>query len=144
MRWGAPDDEAWERSVAHYLGSSSIASATSRTAALSRSPRWRSRPPAMADAARAPGSVLMTADTVGGVFSYAIELARALAARGVRTSLATLGGPLSAPQREAAGRVPGLAVFESSFRLEWMEDPWDDVARRGLAPRARGARPPGG
>ncbi|MDC0678895.1 glycosyltransferase family 4 protein [Sorangium atrum] len=85
----------------------------------------------MADAARAPGSVLMTADTVGGVFSYAIELARALAARGVRTSLATLGGPLSAPQREAAGRVPGLAVFESSFRLEWMEDPWDDVARAG-------------
>ncbi|WP_437793765.1 glycosyltransferase family 4 protein [Sorangium sp. So ce693] len=85
----------------------------------------------MADAARAPGSVLMTADTMGGVFSYAIELARALAARGVRTSLATLGGPLSAPQREAAGRVPGLAVFESSFRLEWMEDPWDDVARAG-------------
>ncbi|WP_437895519.1 glycosyltransferase family 4 protein [Sorangium sp. So ce124] len=85
----------------------------------------------MADAARAPGSVLMTADTVGGVFSYAIELARALAARGVRTSLATLGGPLSGPQREAAGRVPGLAVFESSFRLEWMEDPWDDVARAG-------------
>lgn len=73
----------------------------------------------------------MTADTVGGVFSYAIELSRALAARGVRTSLATLGGPLSASQREAAGRVPGLAVFESSFRLEWMDDPWDDVARAG-------------
>ncbi|WP_437935687.1 glycosyltransferase family 4 protein [Sorangium sp. So ce341] len=85
----------------------------------------------MVDALHTPGSVLMTADTVGGVFSYAIELARALAERGVRTSLATMGGPLSAPQREAAGRVPGLAVFESSFRLEWMDDPWDDVARAG-------------
>ncbi|WP_437965718.1 glycosyltransferase family 4 protein [Sorangium sp. So ce260] len=85
----------------------------------------------MVDAQRAPGSVLMTADTVGGVFSYAIELARALAERGVRTSLATMGGPLSAPQREAAGSVPGLSVFESSFRLEWMDDPWDDVARAG-------------
>ncbi len=85
----------------------------------------------MVDALRAPGSVLMTADTVGGVFSYALELARALAERGVRTSLATMGGPLSVPQREAAGRVPGLSVVESSFRLEWMDDPWDDVARAG-------------
>ncbi|AUX25448.1 glycosyl transferase family 1 [Sorangium cellulosum] len=85
----------------------------------------------MVDAPRAPGSVLMTADTVGGVFSYAIELARALAARGIRTALATLGAPLSAPQREAAGRVPGLELFESAFRLEWMDDPWDDVARSG-------------
>ncbi|WP_437606764.1 glycosyltransferase family 4 protein [Sorangium sp. So ce834] len=85
----------------------------------------------MVDAPPPPSSVLMTADTVGGVFSYAIELAAALAERGVRTSLATMGGPLSAPQREAPGRVPGLAVFESSFRLEWMDDPWDDVARAG-------------
>ncbi|WP_433929020.1 glycosyltransferase family 4 protein [Sorangium cellulosum] len=85
----------------------------------------------MGDALHELGSVLMTADTVGGVFSYAIELARALAAHGVRTSLATMGGPLSAPQREAAGSVPGLALFESSYRLEWMDDPWDDVARAG-------------
>ncbi|WP_438023945.1 glycosyltransferase family 4 protein [Sorangium sp. So ce233] len=85
----------------------------------------------MGDALHELGSVLMTADTVGGVFSYAIELARALASHGVRTSLATMGGPLSAPQREAAGSVPGLALFESSYRLEWMDDPWDDVARAG-------------
>lgn len=85
----------------------------------------------MGDALHEPGSVLMTADTVGGVFSYAVELARALAEHGVRTSLATMGGPLSAAQREAVGRVPGLALFESSFRLEWMDDPWDDVARAG-------------
>ncbi|XYH95527.1 glycosyltransferase family 4 protein [Sorangium sp. So ce1128] len=85
----------------------------------------------MVDALHEPGAVLMTADTVGGVFSYAVELARALAEHGVRTSLATMGGPLSAAQREAVGRVPGLALFESSFRLEWMDDPWDDVARAG-------------
>ncbi|KYF85429.1 glycosyl transferase family 1, partial [Sorangium cellulosum] len=85
----------------------------------------------MGDALHEPGSVLMTADTVGGVFSYAVELARALAEHGVRTSLATMGGPLSAAQREAIGRVPGLALFESAFRLEWMDDPWDDVARAG-------------
>jgi glycosyltransferase involved in cell wall biosynthesis len=77
------------------------------------------------------GSILMTADTLGGVFTYAIELARGLAERGIRTSLATMGGPLSASQREAAVRVRGLELFESSFQLEWMDDPWDDVARAG-------------
>lgn len=85
----------------------------------------------MGDTLRALGSVLMTADTVGGVFSYAIELARALAEHGVRTSLATMGGPLSPAQCEATASVPGLALFESSYRLEWMDDPWDDVARAG-------------
>ncbi|WP_437731818.1 glycosyltransferase family 4 protein [Sorangium sp. So ce1335] len=85
----------------------------------------------MGDALHALGSVLMTADTVGGVFSYAIELARALAGHGVRTSLATMGGPLSAAQCEATASVPGLALFESPYRLEWMDDPWDDVARAG-------------
>ncbi|MGK4000263.1 glycosyltransferase family 4 protein [Sorangium sp. So ce1024] len=85
----------------------------------------------MGDALHALGSVLMTADTVGGVFSYAIELARALAAHGVRTSLATMGRPLSPAQCEATASVPGLALFESPYRLEWMDDPWDDVARAG-------------
>jgi len=44
-------------------------------------------------------SVLMTADTVGGVWQYAIELAAALGARGLHVALATMGGPLSTAQR---------------------------------------------
>lgn len=75
-----------------------------------------------------PASVLMTADTVGGVFIYAIELARALAISGVRAVLATMGGPLSPAQREEAS---GIALHEGGHRLEWMDDPWDDVARAG-------------
>ena len=51
-------------------------------------------------AAGAPGTrrlmpvrrVLMTADTVGGVWTYALELARALAGFGVETTLAVMGG----------------------------------------------------
>ncbi|WP_437672469.1 glycosyltransferase family 4 protein [Sorangium sp. So ce131] len=85
----------------------------------------------MADALANVASVLMTTDTVGGVFTYSIELARALAERGVQTTLAAMGGPLSPAQREAAGRVRGLALFESDFRLEWMDDPWADVERAG-------------
>ena len=75
--------------------------------------------------------VLMTADTVGGVWTYALELARALAAHGVEVSLATMGAPLSREQREEAGRIPSLGVFRSDFKLEWMEDPWCDVNEAG-------------
>ena len=73
--------------------------------------------------------ILMTADTVGGVFAYALELSRALARHGVEVMLATNGRLLSSEQWRQARRVPGLEVFESSDRPEWMEDPWDDVAR---------------
>jgi glycogen synthase len=71
----------------------------------------------------------MTADTVGGVFAYALELAGALGRAGTQVALAAKGGLLDADQWSEARRVPGLEVFESPDRLEWMEDPWDDVAR---------------
>jgi glycosyltransferase involved in cell wall biosynthesis len=71
--------------------------------------------------------VLMTADAVGGVWTYALELARALALQGVRVSLATMGPAPRADQRREALRIPGLALHESDYRLEWMDDPWADV-----------------
>jgi glycogen(starch) synthase len=76
-----------------------------------------------------PRKVLMTADTVGGVWTYAIDLARGLAERGVEVALATMGDPLNDSQREKADRIPRLRVFESTFKLEWMEDPWRDVEK---------------
>jgi glycogen synthase len=78
-----------------------------------------------------PERVLMTADTVGGVWTYALDLARALSERGIEVALATMGGPLADAQRETAERIPRLRLFESTFRLEWMEDPWRDVERAG-------------
>jgi glycogen(starch) synthase len=75
--------------------------------------------------------VLMTTDTVGGVFHYAVELARALAREGVTTVLAAMGGHASVAQRRSALAVPGLSLHESSYRLEWMNDPWSDVDRAG-------------
>jgi glycosyltransferase involved in cell wall biosynthesis len=81
--------------------------------------------------AKRPRSVLMTADTVGGVWHYAVELASALGARGVHVTLATMGAPLSALQRQEVARVPTTRVYESTYKLEWMADPWDDVARAG-------------
>jgi glycosyltransferase involved in cell wall biosynthesis len=78
-----------------------------------------------------PRKVLMTADTVGGVWTYALELARGLADQGIEVAIATMGAPADGLQREMAGRIPRLKVFESSFKLEWMDDPWRDVERAG-------------
>ncbi|HWR52676.1 MAG TPA: glycosyltransferase family 4 protein [Bryobacteraceae bacterium] len=76
--------------------------------------------------------LLMTADTVGGVWTYAVELIRALAGHGVEAMLATMGAPLSAAQRSDIRVLTNLAgVFESSYKLEWMEDPWEDVRAAG-------------
>jgi glycogen(starch) synthase len=75
--------------------------------------------------------VLLTADTVGGVWPYTVELARALAAEGVETAIATMGRRPSAEQVGEAAAIPGLRLFESELRLPWMPDPWDDVAAAG-------------
>src|SRR4051812_22539049 len=78
-----------------------------------------------------PRHVLMNADTVGGVWTFAVELIRALTSRGVAVTLATSGTPLSASQLEQVKGAGGPAIFESSFRLEWQERPWNDVDRAG-------------
>ena len=75
--------------------------------------------------------ILTTADTIGGVWTYTIDLARALAPHGVQVSLATLGDPISASQRAELESIPDLQVFESRYRLEWMDDPWHDVSASG-------------
>ena len=69
--------------------------------------------------------VLMTADTVGGVFTYATDLAAALRAQGNEVVLATFGAALSEGQRRM---LRGTPVHSSSLALEWMPDPWRDVA----------------
>jgi glycosyltransferase involved in cell wall biosynthesis len=76
-------------------------------------------------------SVLMTADTVGGVWTYAIELARALCRSGVRVHLATMGGPVRDHQREQSAHIAGLTLYESEYKLEWMQNPWADVQAAG-------------
>jgi glycogen synthase len=75
--------------------------------------------------------LLLTADTLGGVWTYALELARILQRHGVQVVLATMGGLLTDSQRAEIRGISGLTVCESPFKLEWMEDPWSDVARAG-------------
>ena len=79
---------------------------------------------------RAP-RVLMTADAVGGVWRYALDLTRALAAGGGEVLLVTMGPRPGRDQVAEAEAIDGLALVESDFELEWMDDPWDDVDRAG-------------
>lgn len=72
--------------------------------------------------------ILMTADTIGGVWTYAIELASVLHGQGAEVVLATKGAlPTSRQRAEAA--ASGAELRESAYRLEWMEEPWADVER---------------
>ena len=75
--------------------------------------------------------VLLTTDTVGGVWTFSIDLARQFAQHGIQVVLAALGGFPTAEQTSAAKRIPELCLFPSSFKLDWMENPWDDVKRSG-------------
>ena len=75
--------------------------------------------------------ILMTTDCVGGVWTYSLDLAKALEPHGVEVALATMGPPPSPDQRADAQRHPNVRLHESTFKLEWMDDPWSDVARAG-------------
>jgi glycosyltransferase involved in cell wall biosynthesis len=87
--------------------------------------------------------VLMTADTVGGVWQYAGELANALAPLGVETVLAVMGPSRSSlshrerERREAAmgegdGRWP-LQVIHTDLPLDWLAKNAATVAVAGDA-----------
>ncbi|HWP89034.1 MAG TPA: glycosyltransferase, partial [Burkholderiales bacterium] len=75
--------------------------------------------------------VLMTADAVGGVWTYALDLSAALAARDISIVLATMGPRPSDSQRAAVAKLANVELVTSDYRLEWMDDPWSDVAAAG-------------
>jgi glycogen synthase len=80
---------------------------------------------------RTPPRILMTADTVGGVWTFAVELAGALRNHGCEIVLATMGPGMTRSQRDAVSDLPNVTVVESRYQLEWMPNPWSDVDRAG-------------
>jgi glycogen(starch) synthase len=85
-------------------------------------------------------NILLSTDTVGGVWDYTATLARQLSGRGHAVLLAVLGDP--GPDHLAALPV-GVEVQWRPLRLEWMPDVADDVAAGGewLGALARRWRP---
>jgi glycosyltransferase involved in cell wall biosynthesis len=66
--------------------------------------------------------LFMTADAVGGVWTYALDLAAGLSALGVRTELAIVGPAPSPAQIDQAGVVPGLTLLRTGLPLDWATD----------------------
>lgn len=70
---------------------------------------------------------LVTADTIGGVWTYVRELVTGLIARGVRVTLVSFGEIPSPQQMAWMGSLEGLDYRPTGFRLEWMQDAEEDI-----------------
>jgi glycogen synthase len=71
--------------------------------------------------------VLMTADTIGGVWNYTRELVTGLCKRGVQVTLVSFG---EIPSQEHTYWMEGLPRFDyhpTGFKLEWMRDSAEDL-----------------
>ncbi len=76
--------------------------------------------------------VLMSADPIGEVWQYALDLAAGLAEYDVDVVLATLGAPLSPLQHQEVRSQVNVTLEESAYKLEWMPERWaelEDVGR---------------
>lgn len=72
-------------------------------------------------------NILMTTDTVGGVWIYSLELCRVLEKYGIQVHLAAMGSWPSPAQQVTVEKMPNVILYKSDYRLEWMKDPWQDV-----------------
>jgi glycogen synthase len=72
--------------------------------------------------------ILLTTDTVGGVWDHTVTLARELDAAGHEVLVAVVGEP----RDERLAALPaGVQVVWRAYRLEWMQDSADDVRAAG-------------
>jgi glycosyltransferase involved in cell wall biosynthesis len=72
--------------------------------------------------------VLITADTLGGVWTYARELTTSLVRRGLRVTLVSFGEIPSLEQVRWMDALENLDFRPTGFKLEWMQDSEDDLA----------------
>ncbi|MBO1076868.1 glycosyltransferase [Roseomonas marmotae] len=63
--------------------------------------------------------IFLTTDAVGGVWTYALDLARGSSARGMAITLAVLGPPASPAQMAEAGSIPGCRLLPTGLPLDW-------------------------
>jgi len=85
--------------------------------------------PIPSPATRKPSRILLTVDAVTGVWSYALELARALRPHGIETTLAVMGTPPTPHQNAEASAVTNLCLQPKPALLEWMTSPWGEAGR---------------
>lgn len=75
--------------------------------------------------------VLMTADAVGGVWTYCMELCKSLQEYQVKFFLVTSGTKLTAVQKDEVAELNNVTLYETEYKLEWMHNPEDDIKASG-------------
>jgi glycosyltransferase involved in cell wall biosynthesis len=76
--------------------------------------------------------VLMTADAVGGVWQYALDLAAGLRAHDVRTTIAVLG-PAPSVDQQALAEAAGAELVATGLPLDWTASDQAEVKEAGQA-----------
>lgn len=71
--------------------------------------------------------VLITTDTVGGVWTYTRELVNGLVRRGCQVTLVSFGEIPTTSQTDWMEGLPRLDFRPTAFRLEWMQDVEQDM-----------------
>src|SRR5690554_186317 len=72
--------------------------------------------------------ILMTTDNIGGVWTFATDMARGLEKHGVEVVLAIIGEPLTDSQKD---ELNGIPYRHFNARQEWMDNPWENVYASG-------------
>jgi len=166
-RWGMPDYYAWERAHETYLKAFDEFSDVQDARPLELNKLEKPAPPRREKSQEPPTSsggghgakpaavpvrtspskpgmrLMMTCDAVGGVWTYAMDLCRSLAGHQTEILLAVLGPAMSEAQRAEAATLPNVRLTEHHGALEWMDNPWEDVAASGewLLKQAESFRP---
>jgi glycosyltransferase involved in cell wall biosynthesis len=82
---------------------------------------------------KAGSKILVTADSIGGVWQYSLDLARGLAPLGIETILALMGPPPTQAQRTDAKAIKGLSLVETGLVLDWLAEDGDSIHSAGAA-----------
>jgi glycosyltransferase involved in cell wall biosynthesis len=81
----------------------------------------------------APLKILMTADAVGGVWQYSLDLAKGLSDAGVETILAVMGPSPAPGQLKSAYAISGLTLVDTGLPLDWLAESRASIKSAGQA-----------
>lgn len=72
--------------------------------------------------------LLLTADNIGGVWTFVLNLARGLKNNGVDVRIAVIGKEMNDDQKE---EICFTKWYFFRSKQEWMQDPWNDIGAAG-------------
>lgn len=75
--------------------------------------------------------ILMTTDTVGGVWHYTLDLASCMLEEQISVVLLAMGPKPDKAQQAQVDKLSNVKFYHMSCKLEWMDDPWDDMDAAG-------------